>query len=214
MFKHSYKTGITTLLLVLWLITSCNNPKYFTGIIEYQYTYESSVLNEDSLAKIKPFKSAFQYDNNNYQSRFFALDTTTYYYSGQLGKCISQINSANKFECEDYSISTDSVLSYKEYDSNEKVLGQKCKIIEWQGTYFYNVFYVSIEKQIAPNTYKNHVAYKWKFYGEKAKGGLILKSEHRFKNYTMKGIAVSIKEEKHGFKSLNIDMVNFERICK
>jgi hypothetical protein len=166
------------------------------------------------LAKLKPYKSEFRYDNDDYQSRFFAQDTTTYYYSGRLGKCISQINSTNKFECEDYSVSTDTILSYKEYETNEKILGQKCKIIEWQGKYFYNIFYVSTDMQIAPTTYKNHVSYNWKFYGEKSKGGLILKSEHRFKNYTMKGIAVSMKEEKNDFTSLNIDTTYFELNCK
>ncbi len=42
----------------------------------------------------------------------------------------------------DYSVSTDTILSYKEYETNEKILGQKCKIIEWQGKYFYNIFYI------------------------------------------------------------------------
>jgi hypothetical protein len=46
------------------------------------------------------------------------------------------------------------------------------------------------------------------------KGGLILKSESRFKNYIIKGIAVNLKEEKQDFKSLETDMVNFELICK
>ena len=126
-----------------------------------------------------------------------------------MGKCISQINSTNKFECEDYSVSTDTILSYKEYETNEKILGQKCKIIEWQGKYFYNIFYVSTDMQISQTTYKNHVSYNLKFYGEKSKVILILKSEHRFKNYTMKGIAVSMKEEKNDFTSLNIDTTYF-----
>jgi len=181
MRKCFYEINLLTLTLVLSIVTSCNKPKYFNGTLVYQYSYESIVLNEDSLAKVKPYKSEFRYDNNNYQSRFFALDTITYYYSGQLGKCLSQINSENKFECEDYSISTDSIFSYKEYETNEKVLGQRCKIIEWQGKYFYNVFYVSVDQKIAPNTYKGHVAYNWKFYGEKAKGGLILKIGQKIK---------------------------------
>lgn len=214
MFKYFHKISKIVLIVGLSFLTSCVKPKFFNGSIEYKYSYESGTLNEDSLAKLKPYKSEFRYDNDNYQSRFFAQDTTTYYYSGRLGKCISQINSINKFECEDYSVSTDTILSYKEYETNEKILGQKCKIIEWQGKYFYNIFYVSTDMQIAPTTYKNHVSYNWKFYGEKSKGGLILKSEHRFKNYTMKGIAVSMKEEKNDFTSLNIDTTYFELNCK
>lgn len=205
---------ITVFTGVLFLLTSCTAPKYFNGTVAYTYTYESAVLNKDSLAGVKPRESEFRYDNDHYQSRFFAQDTTTYYYSGRLGKCISQINSINKFECEDYGIPTDSILSYKEVETDEKIFGHHCRIIEWQGKYFYNIFYVSTDIKIAPGTYKNHWAYNWKFYGEKANGGLILKSEHRFKNYTMKGVVVRIKKAKNKFTALTTDMANFEAGCR
>lgn len=69
------------------------NTKYFTGIIKYKYTYESNVLNADSLKRIKPNKSLFRYDNNDYQSQFIGKDTLTYFYSGKLNKCLSETNS-------------------------------------------------------------------------------------------------------------------------
>lgn len=214
MIKYNEIFKVIFLFSFILLFFSCSKPGYFTGVIEYKYKYESVILNTDSLTKLKPNKSEFRYDTYNYQSRFFAQDTTTYYYSGQWGKCISQINSTNKFDCEDYRVLTDSVLSYKEYETNEKILGQNCKIIEWQGKYFYNIFYVSTDLKISPHTYKKHLSYNWKIYGEKAKGGLILKTEHRFKNYIMKGIAVNVKKEKKDFKSLSIDNTNFEIYCK
>jgi len=214
MVKYFQISSIIFLTSGLLLLSSCKKSHYFTGTIEYQYTYDSSTLNADSLAKFKPFKSEFRYDTINYQSRFFAGDTMTYYYSGQLGKCISQINSDKKFECEDYRIPTDSIISYKVYETEEKIMGHNCRIIEWQGKYFYNIYYVSTDFKITPGTYKEHVSYNWKFYGEKTGGGLILKSEHRFKNYTMKGSAVNIKEDVNDFKAFNIDNKSFEINCE
>lgn len=198
----------------LFHLSSCKQAHYFMGTIEYKYTYESSTLNSDSLTKNKPFKSEFRFDSLNYQSRFFGIDTMTYYYSGKLGKCISQINDNKIFECDDYRIQTDTIITFKVYETDEIIMGHKCRIIEWQGKYFYNIFYVSTDLKIAPGAYKDHLSYNWKFYGEKTGGGLILKSEHRFKNYIMKGIAVNIKEEDDDFKALIVDNKNFEIHCK
>ena len=59
--------------ILLLHVAGCNGhteEKYFTGEIEYRYTYESNVLNTDSLAKERPVKGIFRYDLANYQSRF------------------------------------------------------------------------------------------------------------------------------------------------
>jgi hypothetical protein len=96
----------------------CNSnkeEKYFTGEVVYSYAYESNILNTDSLAKERPVKGIFRYDLNNYQSQFQGKDTFTYYYSGSLNKCLSQSGSSENFECEDYGINTDSVVSWKIY---------------------------------------------------------------------------------------------------
>jgi hypothetical protein len=193
---------------------SSGKAGHFTGTIEYKYTYESNSLNTDSLAKHKPYKSEIRFDTLNYQSRFFGKDTITYYYSGLSAKCITQINSQEQFECEDYRIATDTVISCKVYETKEKVLGHTCRIIKCQGKYFYNIFYVATELKMSPGTYKNHVAYNWKFYAEKTGGGIVLKSEHRFKNYTMKGIAVNIQSGGSEFKALSIGDDRFINTCK
>jgi len=212
---NASRIGVSIFITIgLPLLTACVKKNWFTGSIEYQYTYESRMLNADSLKKNKPYKSEFRYDTINYQSRFFAIDTMTYFYSGHRGKSIVQMNADSNLVCEDYRVPTDSIFSFKVYQTNEKIMGHNCKIIEWQGKYFYNVFYVSTDLQIAPGTYRDHISYNWKFYGEQAGGGLILKSEHRFRNYTMKGIAVKIKEEAGDFNALQIDENSFDRICK
>ncbi|MES2863986.1 MAG: hypothetical protein V4666_07700 [Bacteroidota bacterium] len=192
---------------------STDNTKYFTGSVEYQYSYESNKVNTDSLRRTKPFKSFFRYDTNDYQSQFIGKDTYTYFYSGKLNKCISETNSKKDYECEDYSSLTDSIISFKVYDTDEKILGHRCKIVEYQTKYFWNRYYVSRDLKISPHTYQKHLAYNWSFYGDKANGGLILKLEHRFKNYTMKGIAVGIKEFDKTFKGNEISEKLFEEIC-
>jgi hypothetical protein len=188
-------------------------PAYFTGEIAYDYSYESHVLNVDSLVKLKPYRSNFRYDLGNYQSQFIDKDTFTYFYSGSLNKCVSETNSQKNYECEDYSTATDSILSFKVYDTDEKVLGYKCRILEYQSKIFRNKYYVSTDLKIAPATYQKHLAYNWKFYGEQTGGGLILKLEHRFKNYVMKGIASGIVQQQQNYKALQVDEAVFNKAC-
>lgn len=204
------------IFIVILFIAGCNDRdnKYFTGTLEYAYTYTSDSLNADSLARTRPSKSILRYDTVNYQSKFITTDTVTYYYSGHHNKSLFETNHSGNYECEDYGTFTDSVLSHKIYDTDEKILGYTCKILEIQKKNSWLQYYVSDDLKIAPATYRLHKSYNWDFYGEKANGGLILKSEHRFKYFTMKGIATFI-ELKHGdFKALETDENLFSRLCK
>jgi len=209
------KKTIPFLIAPILFITGCTNSgeKYFTGTIEYSYAYTSDSLNADSLAATRPGKSDFRYDLSDYQSRFVGKDTETYYYSGDLNKSIGEINDQHNYTCEDYSVVTDSVISWKIYDSDEKVLGQQCRILEMQKGNSWVKYYVSTEMKIAPATYQKHRSYNWDFYGEKASGGLILRSEHRFKKFTMKGEATAVSEEGSDFKALTIDNKKINEIC-
>jgi len=204
------------LFFAMIFIIGCNSQgnKYFTGTIEYAYTYSSDSLNADSLAKTRPSKSLLSYDTINYQSRFTGVDTSTYYYSGKFNKCLSGTGHLGKYECEDYGTFTDSVISYKLLDTDEKILGYGCKILEIQKKNSWLRYYVSNELKIAPATYRQHVSYNWDVYGDKANGGLILRSEHRFKYFTMKGIATAIELRAADFKALEIDEKLFSQFCK
>ena len=208
-------------LVVLILIVSiagCKNPgnNYFTGVVEYDYTYTSDSLNVDSLTKTRAAKSIFRYDTLNYQSNFITVeaDTGKYYYSGRFNKNLFETNSNHSFQCQDYSAFTDSIISFKIINTDEKILGYSCKILEIQKKNSWLQYYVSNDLRIAPATYKKHISYNWDFYGEKANGGLILKSEHRFKYFTMKGIATSLSRRDSDFKALEIDDDLFSRFCK
>ena len=204
------------LFFTMVFIIGCDKPgnKYFTGIIEYAYTYSSDSLNADSLAKTRASKSLFRYDTINYQSRFIGVDTIAYYYSGRSNKCLSETGHLGNYECEDYGAFTDSVISYKLTHTDEKILGYSCKILEIQKKNSWLRYYVSNELKIAPATYRQHISYNWDFYGEKANGGLILRSEHRFKYFTMKGIATAIELKAADFKALEIDEKLFSQFCK
>jgi hypothetical protein len=94
------------------------------------------------------------------------------------------------------------------------VLGHRCKIIEFQTSSSWNQYYVATDINITPATYKDHQAYNWSFYGEKTNGALILKVEHRFKRYTMKGIATSVQKEGNDFKALQVHEDIFKTYCK
>ena len=208
-----------TLLIVLFtFIASCKEDNkeatYFTGELTYKYTYSSSELNADSLKQNRPEKAVFRFDTINYQSQFIGKDTFTYYYSSLLNKSVSKTNDKFDEGCEDYSLPTDSILSFKVYDTDEKVLGYACRILEFQSKIFYTKYYISKDLKIAPATYEKHKAYNWSFYGEKADGGLILKLEHRFKKFTMSGIATYVIAKDENFKALEIDDSTLKQICK
>lgn len=204
------------MLMVLLIHTGCGNKgrqDYFTGSIEYAYTYSSDSLNTDSLTKARPAKGIFRYDLDNYQSQFLGKDTFTYYYSGNLNKALSLAGSGPGYECEDYTIATDTVTGWRLYDTDEKILEQNCSVLELQKGNSLVKYFISKEKKVAPGTYRKHRAYNWDVYGEKAGGGLILKMEHRFKYFNMKGTATMIKDEPAGFKALEMDEREFLEIC-
>ena len=203
-------------MCLLFVMTACGDKKnnnYFSGTIEYVYSYSSDSLNADSLAGQRPIKGDFRYDLNDYQSRFIGKDTETYYYSGRLNTCVGETNKQLNYTCEDYNAITDSVVSWKMYDTGEKILGQKCKVLEMQKGNSWVRYHVSTEMRIAPATYQKHRSYNWDFYGEKAEGGLILRSEHRFKKFTMKGQATHISVKDAGFKALPLDDQKINEIC-
>jgi hypothetical protein len=199
-------------LLVLF-IAGCGTSdyKYFTGTIEYAYSYNSDALDADSLTRARFVKGVFRYDTLNYQSHFIGKDTATYYYSGKLNKSISKTD--GNYECEDYGIANDSVLSYKLYNTDEKVLGYSCKILELQKKNSWVKYYVSDDLRIAPATYKHHRAYNWDFYGEKAGGGLILKMEHRLKIFTLSGLVTNLAMKDKNFTALEIGEEELVKAC-
>lgn len=204
------------ILFILLVISGCKETanKYFTGSIEYAYSYTSDSLNADSIAKVRPAKSILRYDTLNYQSLFIGADTQVYFYSGIYNKVLFKTGDAGNYECEDYGVFTDSVLSFKLYDTNEKILGYSCKILEIQKKNSWLQYYVSNDLRIAPSTYNKHISYNWDFYGEKANGGLILKSEHRLKYFTLKGIATSLSRRDDNFKAFETGDDLFSRHCK
>jgi len=140
-------------------------------------------------------------------------DTFAYYYNGRLNKCLSETNSSKIFECEDYGLPFDSVGDFRIYDTDERILGYRCRIIEFKARHFLNKYYVSKDLFIAPGTYKNHLAYNWQFCHEKTGGALILKSEHRFKNYIMTGTATTIDNQDKDLRAFAFDDAFFRLVC-
>ncbi len=208
MFKHIYIFGFIALF-------GCNDGKdesYFTGKITYQYSYASDLMDVDSLSKLKPMFGEFRYDLLDYQSKFIGKDTITYYYMGNINKGIWK-NEVGHYECEDYGFPTDSIISFRVYDSSQKILGHEIKVLEFQSKLFWTRYYVSKNLQIAPETYKKHTAYNLSFYGNQTDGGLILKLEHKFKNYTMFGDLSELKKHKPDFKAIEINRNEIMNAC-
>lgn len=206
----------SAVLITISAIPACTGKqesKYFAGTITYAYTYESDVYDKDSLARERPSKGEFRYDEQNYMSRFTGKDTMTYYYSGLLNKCVSVPGSGDDYTCEDYSAETDSILSWNLIDTSVIVLGEPCRILDLQKKNSAVRYYISRETRIAPATYNRHRSYNMDFYGEKSNGGLILKLEHRFKHFTMKGEATTLERMKQSFSALEMTDDKIKNIC-
>ena len=197
------------IVALFMLNLACNlaepkKPTYFTGQIEYTYSYESDVLNIDSLSALKPSKSIFRFDLHNYQSQFFGQDTITYYYLEKINRALSKTNNKLDSVCQDYGVETDSLRSLRVYDGTQTILGYTTQIIEFQGKYFWNRYEVSKKHKISPATYSRHESYNWSVYGSQTEGGLILRSTHDFGRYSMIGQVCSIKVGKGLFHALDI----------
>lgn len=190
-----------------------NKNHYFLGTITYSYTYSSDSLNVDSLARERPSKGYFRYDSSDYQSMFIGKDTTAHYYSGELNKAVSEMG-RGVYECGDYSVASDSVVSVKTYDTDEKILGYSCGIIEIQKSRSWVQYYFAKELKMAPPTYQIHRSFNWNTYGIKTNGGLVLKLEHRFKTFTMTGVATGLSVKDNKFVALEIQDSLFSKICK
>lgn len=205
------------LISMLFGFASCLSSKFnpsFNGSIRYQYSYSSTILDVDSLRNVRPGLGLFRYDRCCYQSSFVGIDTFTYYYSGRVNKCLSQLGNSTSFECEDYDLHTDSILSIKDYSCSETILGYSCRILEMQKKNSWVRYYYATDMRIAKATYKNHRSYNWDTYGNHTKGGLILKLEHRFARFTMTGIAVAIDQQHKTFKALQIPDSLFAKYCR
>ncbi len=206
--------GIVYMAAVCWM--ACKNEKkdnFFSGTVDYAYSFSSDSLNADSITRQRPVKSRFNYDTTGYQSVFFGPDTTKYYYSGIRNRCISQNGNAGKYQCEDYGILTDRVISTRVYDTEEKILGYDCRVLEIQKENSLVKYYISTTLKIAPATYVNHRSYNWDTYGKEANGGLILKLEHRFRYFTMHGIATGITSKPGNFRALEIPETEWAIHC-
>ena len=54
------KLIISFIVLIFIGCKSNKEQDYFTGLVEYAYSYASDSLNVDSLAKMRPFKGIFR----------------------------------------------------------------------------------------------------------------------------------------------------------
>ena len=146
-------------------------------------------------------------------SIFIGSDTITYYYKSDINKAVWKNKDKEEFECEDYGIPTDSIITFKIYPTKEKIQGQEVEVLEYQSKYFWTRYYMSKALKISPKTYKDHLAYNMSFYGDKTEGGLILKLEHRFENYSMRGDLLELKRYKPNFIAIEINKNEIINTC-
>ena len=194
--------------------TKADASQYFQGEIHYKYSYSSETLNLGYLESKRPKRGVFKYDLQHYQSIFYGPSITSYYYSGITNHAISSIDGAFDINCTDYGINPDSLLHFEVHPTDEKILGQDCMIVEFQTPNVYTRYHVSKSVFLAPDTYQKHLAYNWSLYGEQGKGGIILKAEHFFSNFTMIGEVSKIVPYENGERAWDITEDAFAQACR
>lgn len=165
----------------------------FEGFIKYEYTYESDSLNVDTLKKHRPSLSLFYYKDSLYLSSFIGQSTDMYIVNGKTGVAYYLSGENDTIVCEDYTKQTHQIKNYNLLPSEETVLGYDTRILEIEMEDATTRFWVSTDLKVNPQNFKNHIAYNWFFYLQKADGGIILKMEHEYPTFTMKGLATQIQ---------------------
>ena len=170
-------------------------------------------MNIDSLKAQRPSKGKMIYKDSMYKSMFFGKDTAIYIYDNNSGISYNFSEKNDSIDCEGYKTNSDTVSRFEIMETNEKILGQKVKILEFDSKYATNRFFYSLTHKVAPFNYDKHLAYNWKFYKEKTNGGVLLKVEHIFKKFTMIGIATKIEAKTVSESEFVIDKTKLKNTC-
>ncbi len=187
--------------------------KYFQGEIHYNYDYASETRNLGYIRSKRPKSGVFKYDLQHYQSNFYGATQRSYYYSGITNHAISSVDGAFDIKCTDYGINPDSLLHFEVHPTDVKIQGQACMIVEYQTVNVYTRYHVSKEVFLAPDVYQKHLAYNWSLYGQQGKGGIILKAEHFFDQFTMIGEVSKIVRYENGESAWDITEEAFQKAC-
>ena len=154
------------------------------------------------------------FKDSKYKSIFESKNKMEIYIYDNESGIAYDLTDKDSIGCEDYKMNNDSIYSYEIIETDEKVLGHEVKILEFKSKYATNKFFFSKNYKVAPHNYDKHLAYNWKFYMEKADGGVILKVEHVFKKFTMKGVATQFEVQEINPKLFEIDKNKLKMACR
>lgn len=200
---------LATCCFIFSLIYSCSMPapkeNTFEGEIEYAYSYQSDTLNLDTLKAQRPTSGLMVYRDSMYKSVFIGKNTESYVYDNHTGVAFHLTVNSDSIDCEDYTTAGDTVLNWEVKNTDETILGEPVGILEFSTPNATHRFYYSLQHKTAPYNSDKHAAHNWKFYKEKAGGGVLLKTEHIFKDFTMTGIARRIDVREVAAEEFEID---------
>jgi hypothetical protein len=108
---------------------------------------------------------------------------------------------------------TDAILNWKIIDTDEKILGEAVKILEFSTSNIVNRYHYSLKHKVAPFNYDKQLAYSWKFHKELTGGGVLLKVEHIFKKFSITGVATKIETRNVADEEFEIDENRLKRHC-
>lgn len=200
--------------LHLFGCTAPESQNSFEGIIEYAYSYQGDSVNGDTLDAARATTGKMIYKGSKYKSVFIGKNTESYIYDNDTGLANFISSETDSIDCEDYTVQNDSILFFQIINTDEKILGEKVKILKFSSVYATHRFYFSLKHKVAPSNYDKHEAYNWKFYKEKADGGVLLKVEHIFKKMKMTGIATKLEARPVSAKEFEIDTSKLKAVCR
>jgi hypothetical protein len=180
--------------LIVVVVTPAEGQQFFEGTLLYQHSIESKKLSVDSLKKVLPKASLYLYRAEFYKGYVFALDTTVYIYHGGLGICMVKASGDATVYCADYNKKIYEpqkiVVDRKQHNVN----GYPCVMITSVfKNYKVRSWYHTGLKHY-PEMFSKHKAYGYTKLMKAARGGIFVKSEIVYDNYTMTIELVNINE--------------------
>ena len=198
----------TLLFLLLLIFAACSNDKltenesayddskYFQGKIIYNYEFESTGMDADSLALLRANRSEMLIRGGDYHFTFFGPDTTIYLYKGEEGRCYFQRLPWTGFRCMDYTVWEDTIVKMEKTNVEEVVLNEKCQQLIMNTAFIKTTYNLSKDLFVDANKFEKHASTNLNQMYREGNGGVALKNRYEFPRFTVTETAVEIEKMK------------------
>jgi hypothetical protein len=173
------------------------DPDYFEGSLTFKNYFKSDRLSEDSLNAANGSIGTYLYKGAFYKGMIFSDDTLVYVYNGKLSKCIFYNSKDRTTYCMDYSVDeSERPKRTRVLKQPVNIKGHHCTVVETVYKNRVSRSYYTLGLKLDPDVYLTHAAYSYNKLMKLVQGGLLVRSEHFYREYTMISELVNIYPRK------------------